>query len=164
MKFKLPSLKQWTYAASGENHLNIFPWNCNDLKDKKGVWLANFKIIYQYDVGRIFMNNPNSSDTTKKTEYYVSTSGRASSFESHYKNTTESNSPTLPGNSYKVNPFGLFCMAGNVEELVNEKGFSKGGSWNDPGYYIQNYIYQKYDSTNYVSAERGFRFIMEIVD
>lgn len=36
---------------------------------------------------------------------------------------------TTPVNSYWKNHFGLFCMIGNVSEMVLEKGISKGGSW-----------------------------------
>jgi formylglycine-generating enzyme required for sulfatase activity len=36
---------------------------------------------------------------------------------------------TAPEHSYEKNLFGLFHMIGNVAEMVNEKGISKGGSW-----------------------------------
>ena len=36
---------------------------------------------------------------------------------------------TAPTYSYWRNDFGLFCIFGNVAEMVNEKGISKGGSW-----------------------------------
>jgi len=70
---------------------------------------------------------------------------------------------TAPVTSYKPNGYGIYNMAGNVEEYVNEKGISKGGSWKDTGYYLQNDVEEQYDSTNYASAERGFRFVMEIM-
>jgi len=43
---------------------------------------------------------------------------------------------------------------------VLEKGISKGGSWNDPGYYLQNLSEEYYDTTKSASAERGFRVAM----
>ncbi|MBP7809841.1 MAG: SUMF1/EgtB/PvdO family nonheme iron enzyme [Bacteroidia bacterium] len=36
---------------------------------------------------------------------------------------------TTPVYSYWKNLFGLYCMIGNVSEMVLEKGVSKGGSW-----------------------------------
>jgi hypothetical protein len=53
-------------------------------------------------------------------------------------------------------------MAGNVEEFVLEKGISKGGSWSDTGYYLQNAVEEHYDSTFSASSERGFRIVMKI--
>ena len=53
-------------------------------------------------------------------------------------------------------------MAGNVEEFVREKGITKGGGWDDTGYYLQNSVYETYSSSNETSAARGFRFVMEI--
>lgn len=36
---------------------------------------------------------------------------------------------TAPVYSYWKNLFGLYCMIGNVSEMVQEKGISKGGGW-----------------------------------
>jgi hypothetical protein len=55
-------------------------------------------------------------------------------------------------------------MAGNIEEFVAEEGYSKGGSWRDPGYYLQNYVHQTYNRESSASNFRGFRFAMEVVD
>ena len=40
---------------------------------------------------------------------------------------------TAPVNNYWPNAYGLYCMTGNVREMVQEEGFTKGGSWLDPG-------------------------------
>ena len=53
-------------------------------------------------------------------------------------------------------------MTRNAEEFVNVKRVTQGRSWKDTGYYLQNHVEEQYDSTNYASAERGFRFVMEI--
>lgn len=36
---------------------------------------------------------------------------------------------TVSSYSYAKNNFGMFCVFGNVSEMVSEKGISKGGSW-----------------------------------
>jgi formylglycine-generating enzyme required for sulfatase activity len=44
-------------------------------------------------------------------------------YEAHFPDVT------APVYSYWKNNFGLFQMIGNVSEMVQEKGISKGGSW-----------------------------------
>ena len=46
---------------------------------------------------------------------------------------------------------------------MSDYGVAKGGSWNDPGFYLHNYIFETYDSTNATSVERGFRFVLEVL-
>ena len=67
-----------------------------------------------------------------------------------------------PVKSYPANGYGLFDMAGNVEEYVLEKGVTKGGSWKDTGYYLNIHVEELYDSTSLTSSERGFRFLMKL--
>lgn len=67
---------------------------------------------------------------------------------------------TAPVNSYWPNPFGLYCMSGNVSEMVAEKGIVKGGSWRNRADYL------RIDKKQYVysaSPEVGFRYVVEIV-
>jgi hypothetical protein len=55
-------------------------------------------------------------------------------------------------------------MAGNVSEMVAEIGITHGGSWKDPGYYLQNHIRQFYKSEATSSSDRGFRIVIEVVE
>lgn len=56
---------------------------------------------------------------------YMSDSASRKYFEKHgsYQDVTTT------AYSYYQNKFGLFCIFGNVAEMVSEKGISKGGSW-----------------------------------
>ena len=68
---------------------------------------------------------------------------------------------TMPVMSFQPNGYGLYNMAGNVEEFMREKGKTHGGSWRDTGFYLLNDVFENYDTLNSTSAQRGFRFVME---
>lgn len=142
--FKLPTRYEWTLAALGKGQGD------RPLMDSQGKWTANFRVIRQEDVGR----ETAGEESDKKTR-----------FVANYANYSTANGAdiTTPVKSYAPNSLGIFNMAGNVEELVEEKGISKGGSWNDPGYYLQSRMEEKYDSHTATSSSRGFRFAMKIV-
>lgn len=148
VKFSLPTLAQWVYAAGDSR---TFPVG-NHLQNGKGQLRANF---LQFDQGCI--KRAEIGDSGKTQQVYLAR-------QSFYKgNFADGGFITVPVNGYWPDPNGLHNMAGNVEEYVREKGYTKGGSWRDPGYYLQNVVEETYDSTNYTSAERGFRYVMEIV-
>ena len=42
-----------------------------------------------------------------------------------------SSDETMPVNYALPNPYGFYCMIGNLAEMTSEKGVSKGGSWRD---------------------------------
>lgn len=155
VKFRLPKLNEWAYAASGELNQNVFPWQGVKTIDKKGKSLANYKVFNQRSIVRF-------PDTlTKDEELIIVDSYRFSNFNGDYTTYIDI---TAPVNSYEPNGYGLYCMAGNIEEFVAEEGYSKGGSWRDPGYYLQNYVHQTYNRESSASNFRGFRFAMEVVD
>jgi len=124
-------------------------------QNKKGEWLANFTGVSQFAI-RDTLYTKKKDGGFEKNEYLLTS----------YKHSEFGGPPyadvTAPVNSYYPNDYGLYNMAGNVEEFVREKGITKGGSWHDTGYYLQNHVYETYDSANEVSATRGFRFVMEI--
>ncbi|MEZ4938192.1 MAG: SUMF1/EgtB/PvdO family nonheme iron enzyme [Crocinitomicaceae bacterium] len=71
---------------------------------------------------------------------------------------------TSPCRAYKPNAFGLYNMAGNVSEFVQEKGILKGGSFNSTGYYLNIYHSEEYKEPDYRSAETGFRIVIQIIE
>jgi formylglycine-generating enzyme len=42
VKFRLPTEKEWMMAAQGGNNQAVYPWQGNELKDKKGQYMCNF--------------------------------------------------------------------------------------------------------------------------
>lgn len=151
--FQLPNSVQWECAAKSGFDLAIFPWGGPYLQNKKGQWLANFLVIPQREIAYATMKVENLKGETESKKIRVAGAGYHSSPNADV---------TAPSYSYYPTDFGLYNMAGNVEELVKEKGVTKGGSWKDTGYYLQNFVFETYDSTCATSAERGFRVAMMI--
>ena len=148
--FKLPTVTQWYVAAQGGLDASVFPWGGPYVRNEKGEWLANFMVIADRCIYRDEKTNELKIDMSLR--YGTELNTLNNSF-------ADITSPVL---SYWPNNYGLYNMAGNVEEFVAEKGITKGGSWKDPAYYLQNMVEEKYDTLKSASAERGFRFVMEI--
>lgn len=154
VRFSLPTLAQWVYAAGDSRN---FPVG-DRLQNDKGQWLANFTVFEQGSIGRVTIPLYSRDSLITQTFYLAA---QANNFRAIPQ---EKESYILtPVESYRPGTNGLYNQAGNVEEYVREKGYTKGGSWRDPGYYLQNMVEETYDSTNSASAERGFRYVMEIV-
>lgn len=154
-EYKLPTKAQWLVAALGKNHERRFPWDGTTLQNEKGEWLANFYQIQQVQVKRLPDNEYiDCHNNSRQLENCLNISDDK---ELKFRNWI-----TMPVRSHYPNDYGLYNMVGNVEELVREKGITKGGSWNDPGYYLQLDVEERYDSIQFPTSEIGFRVVMEI--
>ncbi len=157
--FDLPTVNQWYYAAAGGIARATFPWRGPNMQNSKGEWLANFKVIPQNNIGKHTFDVKKNNGVYEQEEFFIAgTSANVLGYSSAYASFY-----TTPVVSHRANNYGIYNMAGNVEEFVKEQDITKGGSWLDTGYYLQNLVEEKYDSTNQVSAERGFRFVMNIL-
>ncbi len=146
VQFRLPSENEWSYAAMGGWNLTRFSISGNKLKDEKGRWAANFKVIAQWALER---NDKEGLKLVAPPRRPFDSSGRFP-FTNLIK-------------EYPPNEYGLYNMSGNVEEMVSEIGISKGGSWDDTGYYLQLAVYETYTDTT-VSKTRGFRVAMDVLE
>jgi formylglycine-generating enzyme len=54
---KLPSEIEWIRAARGNNHLQLYPWEGTELKNKKGGNLANYKKEKQNNFAGMIITN-----------------------------------------------------------------------------------------------------------
>ena len=148
---RLPSEEEWKHAARGGNPEAIFPWEGTDMRrtDKKflGLYRANFikSMYFNYNIP-VSIIYPNI---------------RRSAYQ-NISNAYQSDL-TAPAKSYWPNGYGLYNMSGNVAEMIQEKGRSKGGSWRSRAYYLQidapDFIQ---DGTN-PSGTIGFRYFIEVV-
>ena len=114
---RLPSNYEWEYAAKGGLKKSSYPWGGPYLRNSKGCYLANFK------PGKDAVN---ACFENKKDNPYSADGG----FH------------TVKVYSYNPNDYGLYCMSGNVAEMVfykNENGLpgTKGGSWTSVGQELQ---------------------------
>lgn len=164
VEFKLPSKAQWLVAAIGDDFNKTFPWKENSLQNSKGKWLANFRVIDQVQI----LKDTGFIDCYNRSHYLENCFRIINSYNQKDAETAKfqfcycSNSyMTTPVDYFYPNSYGLYNMSGNVEEFVREKGISKGGSWNDTGYYLQLQIEESYELDESASFERGFRIVME---
>lgn len=177
VQFRLPSKAEWCYAAlSGGQYRekkkkdagdiiyyaysSFFPWSSYSLQDENGAWLANFTPINQASVRKID-GTLNYEGKTITNTFYIGSPGN---YQSTAGQLNDAADLTAPVYSYLPGLTGLYNMAGNVEEMVAEYGITKGGAWNDPGYYLQNASEEKYDSTTETSSARGFRIAMDVLE
>jgi sulfatase modifying factor 1 len=132
VKVRLPNKKEWEYAARGGAY-GLYPWEGNL------PWIENGQ-----NKGKMRANFKRGKGD------YMGIAG----------NLNDGADITAKVGSYWPNGIGLYDMAGNVEEMINEEGITKGGSWKDRFEELQ------VSSEQFVagpSPEVGFRYIIEVV-
>lgn len=153
VQFDLPSEIEWMYAAASMEQNYYYPWPGPYLLNSNGDHLANYTGISQASLIEVLKDGKRSfqyiGSDEALSDYFAGADGR---------------DVVAPVKSYWPSKFGLYCMAGNAEEFVKEKGITKGGSWRDTGYYLKITSRQKYNSEKSQSAERGFRFVMRVIE
>lgn len=181
IKFRLPNRYEWTYAAgissekkhkeeskdlkSGTMNERIFPWVGPFMQNTHGDMLANF---IRVDYGSVIKAE---GEYKKDSLFHDSGTLLISLPYNYHPDFIDLHSSLFDGadvttqvKAYWSNALGLYNMAGNVEEYVAEKGITKGGSWNDTGFYLRNSSEEYYNDKNNVTSSRGFRFVMEVVE
>lgn len=180
VKFRLPTEEEWEFASKGGNHYSYLPWGHNATLNSKGEAYANFRGVSQLSVYRDSVVLDYGGEVKKRPVYLSTGAMMAAENPQGYNSDV-----TAPVNSFEPNPYGLYNMAGNVEELIDAYylrdpkmyefmtdervksdapwGVTKGGSWNDTGYYLQYPVRQFYATPDDASRETGFRLVMEVV-
>ena len=154
--FRLPTANEWTFAAMGGDSEAVFPWKGKGLQTIDGKWMANFRVIPQHGILR--------TQQTAHQETEKSAVNRASFVASGWDIHPDFQLILAPVNAYYPNAYGLYNMAGNAEELIQQKGISRGGSWMDTGFYLQIHTEENYDTLSEASPERGFRLVMQVLE
>lgn len=163
--FDLPDTIERLRAANGGLADACFPWTGCGMLNEKTEWMANFRVIPQSSMQRRDFEVTNKRGQTYDETFYIEGySGCGSDTKLKAGLLDDEFEPTKRVTKYWPNAYGLFCMSGNVEEFVKNKGYVMGGSWKDPGYYLQNKVTEKYDTIQSASCERGFRFVMKVIE
>ncbi|HVE60303.1 MAG TPA: SUMF1/EgtB/PvdO family nonheme iron enzyme [Chitinophagaceae bacterium] len=141
VQFVLPTEAEWMEAAEGGRSQAMFPWGNYYLRNNKGQFMYNFKhvndgSIYADSLGRPLV-----------AQLPVEISDRAI-----YTATVK---------SFWPNDFGIYNFCGNVSEMVAEKTFTKGGSWNSYGAYVRIRAQENYKGP---SPQIGFRVFMRVLE
>lgn len=148
VRFDLPTANEWKAAARGGIKYAPFAWGGPNLRNSKGEQLANYRRISESAMMR---------DTVDGKLVYI-----ADPDDNFAGMLNDAADITAPVDAYWPNSYGLYNVCGNVEELVKEKGISKGGSWHDPGHYLLLTSKEQYTAKEPASAERGFRIVMHV--
>jgi formylglycine-generating enzyme required for sulfatase activity len=164
VKFALPTLYQWEYAAiGGAKDYADFPWKGPFMRNAKGLPMANFMKMPESSIKKETFYVKDSAGGYKEVKIPVASSfGALGVYDQKYESMAPSDC-LAPVDSYWPNGYGLYNMAGNVKEYVRENGITKGGGWKDTGFYLMNWVEQAYDSNEEATNDRGFRFVMEVL-
>lgn len=138
VEVRLPTAQEWEAAAlSGLPEGSIFPWEGKAMRNPEKKHLGNFMANFALD------NMGNQGIATAENVYLYGTS---------------------PVFAYFPNKIGLYNMAGNVAEMLDQPGQTKGGSWRTTGAYLQVKGDDPHQGWTRSSSDIGFRYFLEIIE
>jgi formylglycine-generating enzyme required for sulfatase activity len=141
--FRLPTKLEWVYAAKSGRERASYPWSGPYLRDEKGCYLANFKVVGDQNISITNGEQVVVADSLKISGAFV-----------------DGAFITAPVNSYEPNDYGLYNMSGNVAELVAKENLAMGGHWNSTGHDIRVVSEEKFENPN---PFVGFRPVLSYV-
>lgn len=154
--FRLPTEIEWMVAAAGDNPEAIYAWKGNYLRNRDAYGkknLGGFTGDYHANFCTI---NDNQVARNEKGELMITDESRNQMTGGLMDNVFI----TAPVLSYWENGYGLFNMCGNVREMVQEEGFTKGGGWIDPGADLRIVARNTFQKEGFPCE--GFRLVAEV--
>lgn len=142
VKFRLPTEKEWEdLARCGMSKTTKYPWGylSESAKNYRKDTITNATGCYLANIQSNKEVIPNPA---------VCPSHDGGVFPVNY-------------DSYHPTDYGMYCMIGNVAEMVQEKGIAKGGGWNTLAEDAQISKQQNYSGPD---PNIGFRVIMEVIE
>lgn len=134
---RLPNEEEWENAAKAGNPSAIFPW--------EGTKLRNQEKKYESNLMANFLRGKNQVNSTTD-------------------NINKIMDVIAPAKSYWPNDFGLYCMSGNVAEMIDKPRRTKGGSWGSNPLFIKINSKDEFKGWEKPSPKIGFRYFIEIIE
>ena len=157
---RIPVDIEWAYAASNSKNQVKYANGNTYLRDSKGKYEMNYMC---YSKEQCKYDSTMKLYVPKNKEELKETKTKAPAF------VDDGGFHTVYGKSYAPNNYGLFCMAGNVSEMVYNfdlkskkikgKG-TKGGSWFSCDYFLEIDADDEYPGEEGPSPLIGFRPVM----
>lgn len=148
VQFRLPTQAEWEKAAKAGRTGVIYPWAGCSLHNYKGCAMSNYSCpggeSIHYD--------------KEQKKLVVITDGSAGGGMSKFSDNSDI---TAPVNTHNQNDFNMYSISGNVKEMVQEKGITRGGGWRSPGYDVRIASADTYTKSG---DDIGFRYFMEIIE
>jgi hypothetical protein len=170
VKFRLPTLKEWQIAALGyakfqswnldENSIDIIvskdSLNMLPIKgDRRTVPVSD--VWYPWYNGYYYRKSPQNHKGCFLGNFNVTHVSRVCDYTRTAYDGWKMMAQTA---TYFPNDMGLYDVAGNVAEMIDEKGKACGGSWND---LPENSTIHSVKTYKKPDASIGFRIFMEVV-
>jgi len=153
VKFHLPSELEWKLMAqdgkiSGFKRYPVYEMNGFSILGRDGAPQANFKIL---DQGGFLLDSSGNVVYTKTNFIHRVTNDKSGFIMSEVK-------------SFRPTALGIYNIAGNAAEMLDESGKTRGGSWNSLGGYLLINGPDQYAGFIGSSPEIGFRVFMTVLE
>ena len=152
MEFRLPDENEWIFAAQGGIVNASYPWGRDSIQNSKNRFLANFCIQKLKDK----FNQPIVYPTKTDPNAYTS-AGFALNLDSV---------SIVNVSAYNPNNYYLYCMSGNVSEMVYETGSdqikTKGGNWASDFEHLKIKSEDEFKGASKISPMIGFRIVCTV--
>lgn len=152
MTIRLPKESEWMYCAQGSFKNASFPWGTDSIQNKNHCFLANFCV--QKSIEKFYQ------------PYGYTCKINKASYTSAGLVLNNTHTATVKVSEYNPNWYGLFCMSGNVSEMVisdsNNAPKALGGNWGSDVEYLKISGPDEFKGKSLISPFIGFRPLISV--